>query len=499
MTIRAGGPGQTGQASQPATFGPAETAGSVLAETAGPGPAETARPGLDETAGPGPDEVLRSGTSQTDRPRPQEAQPRRPGLITSALGLRDVPGTGSWLRWAFAGIWLIYLIQPVAGLFGHHHGALWIAGGLAITIAFSAIYVTIVCNSGSWPRQALWGLAVIAVLAALACVVYGKAWTPLWIYVSAATGMVLAGAQYGRRVAVRGVLAVGACYVFFSWLSHDDPTDFLIVLLPVLLVGYAMIGFRLQIQLTNELAEARETVAKLAANEERLRLARDMHDLTGQSLSMITLKSELASKRLSKLPDSAERDAALGDLGDIGRVSRQTLHDIREAVSGYRRPTLAIEVITARNALEAAGIRLDDDAELTLRSGTFDADAEAALAWCLREAVTNVIRHSGARNCRIRLTPHAGELSLEIADDGRGLGRQDLGETRDGGSEDLRAPGETGGDDSPAAETPGGTGLHGMSERLSAVGGRLSLGSADPRGGYGFRLIATVPVDHYDP
>src|SRR6202044_164427 len=128
-----------------------------------------------------------------------------------------------------------------------------------------------------------------------------------------------------------------------------------------------------------------------------------MHAGCVQSLCRSSLKSELAAKRLSKLPASAELDTVLGDLGDIGRVSRQTLHDIREAVSGYRRPTLAIEVITARNALDAAGIRLDDDPELTLRSGTFDVEAEAVLAWCLREAVTNVIRHSGARNCRIRL------------------------------------------------------------------------------------------------
>ncbi len=199
------------------------------------------------------------------------------------------------------------------------------------------------------------------------------------------------------------------------------------MLLPVLLIGVAMIGFRMQMDLMHELAAARETVAKLAANEERLRLARDMHDLTGQSLSMITLKSELAAKRLGKLPASAERDLVLGDLGDIGRVSRQTLHDIREAVSGYRRPTLAIEAITARNALEAAGIRLDDDPGLTLRSGTFDAEAEAVLAWCLREAVTNVIRHSGAKNCRIRLIQHPGELSLEVSDDGRGPGGQDPG------------------------------------------------------------------------
>jgi two-component system sensor histidine kinase DesK len=184
---------------------------------------------------------------------------------------------------------------------------------------------------------------------------------------------------------------------------------------------------------------------------------------------MITLKSELAAKRLARLPSSAERDAVLTELGDIGRVSRQTLHDIREAVSGYRRPTLAIEVITARNALEAAGIELDDDAELTLRSGTFDPDAEAVLAWCLREAVTNVIRHSRARHCRIRLTDHGSELSLEVTDDGQGFGDQD-------------------------PENPQGSGLRGMSERLSAFGGSLSLGRAGHHD-RGFRLIATVAQD----
>jgi two-component system sensor histidine kinase DesK len=313
--------------------------------------------------------------------------------------------------------------------------------------------------------------------------------------VSAATGVILAGEPDGRRRALRGVLAVGVCYVFFSWLSHEDTTDFLIVLLPVLLIGVAMIGFRLQIGLMHELAQARETVAKLAANEERLRLARDMHDLTGQSLSVITLKSELAAKRLSRLPATQERDTVLGDLGDIGRVSRQTLHDIREAVSGYRRPTLAIEVITARNALDAAGIRLDDDPGLTLRSGTFDAEAEAVLAWCLREAVTNVIRHSGAKNCRIRLTEHPGELSLEVSDDGHGLDHPPT-------SPQASLP------TSPQASLPTnpqtdlqagkGSGLHGMSERLSAEGGRLSLGAADPTRGRGFKLTATVPVDHYD-
>jgi len=397
-----------------------------------------------------------------------EPEPARPGLFLSGLGIRT-PGTGSRWRWFFSGVWLVYLVAPVSELF-HHHGAAWIAGGLAIAVVFAGVYVPTLVNTSGRPRLAQAGLAIVTALAALACVVYGKDWTSLWIYVSAAAGMVLTGAGGGRRQARRGILAVGACYCFFSWLSHDDLEDFLVVLLPVLLVGVAMIGFRMQMQLMHELAQARETVAKLATNTERLRLARDMHDLTGQSLSTITLKAELAAKRLARLEPSAERDTVLGDLGDIGRVSRQTLHDIREAVSGYRRPTLAIEAITAQSAMEAAGIRLDDDAALTLRSGTFDADTEAVLAWCLREAVTNVIRHSGARNCRIGLTEQPGELSLEVADDGRGPGVQ------------------------PAA--PRGTGLRGMSERLSAIDGRLSLGQAGQ--GHGFKLTATVPVDHYD-
>ena len=266
-----------------------------------------------------------------------------------------------------------------------------------------------------------------------------------------------------------------------SLIVHTKSADLWAELLPVALIGFAMIGFKMQIVLNQQLRQARGAVAKLAANEERLRLARDMHDLTGQSLSLITLKSELAIKRLARLPASPEVDAVAAELGDIGRVSRQTLQDIREAVSGYRRPTLAVEIITARTSLEAAGIQLDDDPALMTRSGTIDPDAEAALAWCLREAVTNVIRHSGAQNCRIRLTERRerrGELALEITDDGHG----------------LPGSGPAGG----AGVTEGsGSGLHNMSERLSAVGGRFSAGPG--RDGHGFRLVATVPMAPVGP
>jgi two-component system, NarL family, sensor histidine kinase DesK len=373
---------------------------------------------------------------------------------------QGIPGAGSPWRWFFSGVWLAYLIQPVSELF-HHHGPLWIAGGLILVIAFCAIYMPVLMYTDSHPRQAGYGLVVIAVLAGVTCAVYGKDWTPMWIYVSAATGWVLS-TRFDRRRTALGIAVITVFYLFFCWLTHLDMGSTLAVLLPVLLIGLAMMGFRMQMVLVRELAQAREIVAKLATNEERLRLARDMHDLTGQSLSMITLKSELAAKRLTRMPASAERDAILTEMNDVSRVSRQTLHDIREAVSGYRRPTLAIETITARSALDAGGIRLDDDPGLTMRSGTFDPDAEAVLAWCLREAVTNVIRHSRAWTCRIRLSERAGEVSLEVTDDGRGF-----------------------------AGSATGSGLRGMSERLSAIGGHLSVGR--PETGRGFRLTATVP------
>jgi two-component system sensor histidine kinase DesK len=389
--------------------------------------------------------------------------------VLAEARMQGIPGSGSRWRWFFSGIWLAYLIQPISALFERHDPA-WIAGGLVITAAFCAIYLPSLMFVDERPRWAGAGLVALAVLSAVSCVVYGEHWTPLWIYVSAAAGLILT-ALFDRRAATLGIAVIAGLYLLSCWITHLDGADTVAVLLPVALIGLAMIGFRMQLVLMHELAQARETVAKLAANEERLRLARDMHDLTGQSLSMITLKSELAAKRLTRLPASAERDAILTELGDVSQVSRQTLHDIREAVSGYRRPTLAIEVITARSALEAAGIQLDDAPELTMRSGTFDPDAEAVLAWCLREAVTNVIRHSRARHCRLRLTERMDEVSLEVTDDGRGFS----GPAKDS-----------------AKVSATGSGLRGISERLSAAGGHVSLGRGD--NGRGFRLTATVPA-----
>jgi two-component system, NarL family, sensor histidine kinase DesK len=377
----------------------------------------------------------------------------------------------------FTGVWLLYLIGPVADLFSHHYSAPYIAVGLTIIAVFSALYLILVPN---WPaprRYTLPGLAVLALLAAAACVIYGGTGAvALWIFMGSASGLLVPD----RRWAARAVAGCIACYVIFSATGHVSGTDFLSNLLPVVFIGFAMIGLRRQFQLTAELTQAREEVAQLAASEERLRLARDMHDLTGQSLSMITLKSELAARLLGRLPESADRDRIRDEIEQVAAVSRQTLRDIREALSGYRRPTLAVEIITARAALASAGIDASDDADLTMLSGTFDPDAEAPLAWCLREAVTNVVRHSGAKNCYISLTRRAGTMSLTIRDDGRGHTPSDGCGTQP----------------SAASAVPHSSGLRGMSERLSAVGGTLEV---RPDLHPGFCLIATVPATAPQP
>jgi two-component system sensor histidine kinase DesK len=376
----------------------------------------------------------------------------------------------------FPSVWLLYLIPLAGGSFGHKHSAGFLAGAVALTLTFAALYVAVV---GWWdlrPRlAALPGLGLLAGLAALACLVYGSGAAPLWIYVAVAEGIAI-GNQWA---AMRAIAGAAACYSAFSLGGHVKTGDFLSGLLPLLFGGLAALGFRARMELNRELLRARETVAQLAASEERLRLARDMHDLTGQSLSMITLKSDLATRLLDRLPAGPERDRAAEEIAQVADVSRQALADIREAISGYRQPTLAVEAITARSVLEAAGITAHDDSPLTLLSGTFDAEAEAALAWCLREAVTNVVRHSGARNCWVTLRRASEECILQVRDDGRGVAA-------------AEADAVTGG------ASTGHCGLRGMSERLSAVGGRLEI-RPGPAATHGFCLMATVPAGEVVP
>ena len=375
--------------------------------------------------------------------------------------------------WLFAAIWLIYLGEPLGYLFGHGHGAAAIAATLAAVALFSAAYIALNLivrrEAGVLPPDRLgdprkvWMIVLLAVIAAVLPPTVDSEWVVLWIYVASACGAALPmNAQPSS--AMRGGLGASLAMVVESLVLHVAPSLWISLLLPCVFSCFGVMAVRGMRDLIRQLHQARAEVARLAASEERLRMARDLHDLAGHSLATITLKAELARKLLRVDLDRSEQQIL-----DLEHVSREALADIREAVSGYRRATLAVEAASARTALEAAEITPDLDYALAARSGTLDPDVESALAWCLREAVTNVVRHSGARRCRVRLidarVDGVRSLTLEVRDDG------------------------------PAA--PGGcaagNGLSGLRERLLAVSpdASLTVGPVEPNG---FRLAATVPA-----
>lgn len=207
-------------------------------------------------------------------------------------------------------------------------------------------------------------------------------------------------------------------------------------------------------RMSDQLGVLYEQLETRAADEERLRLARDLHDLLGHGLSLITIKSQLA-RRLFAAGNSAR---AANEIADIERVARESLQDVRHAVDGYRQPSFTSEIAGARAALTAAGI----DSTIEVNPDSLPSAVDATLAWAVRECVTNVIRHSGAAACSIRLIREPRAASLEITDNGAVSG--------------LNAPGN---------------GLRGLQERAAARGGHADAGPL-PRGG--FRVHISVPL-----
>jgi two-component system sensor histidine kinase DesK len=357
----------------------------------------------------------------------------------------------------WAGIWLVYLSAPVVDLLngGHSTGAR-ITGWTGL-VGFVVWYMLLLFRTGRGDRTdvVLGSLAVLAAESTLLALTLGREWLVLFVYVSIASGAALP-----LRLARWTVPGASALMTALAFVVPDARSFLGGLLIPALLGGFAMTGVRELIRTTIALREARATVAHLAANEERLRLARDLHDLLGHSLSLITLKSELAGRMLPGHPDKAAQQVA-----DIEQVSRQALVDVREAVTGYRRARLTSELAGAQVALAAAGVAPELPAEPDLTG--VPEESESALAWALREAVTNVVRHSGARRCTVELlrrqTLDGQVLELSVEDDGSG------------------GPG--------SADAPG-NGLTGLAERLEKAGGGLEAG----RTRHGFRLVARVPA-----
>ncbi|MFH8895468.1 sensor histidine kinase [Streptomyces coeruleorubidus] len=369
------------------------------------------------------------------------------------MGQRPVNRRQRAVKALWTGIWLVYLSAPVSDLLhGGHSTGVRVLGWIGLA-AFVTWYMLLVFRTGRGERNAvvLGSLGVLAAQSTLLALTLGREWLVLFVYVSIASGAALP-----LRMARWTIPAACALLTAVALATHGGNSFLAGLLIPALLGGFAMTGVRELVRTTIALREARATVAQLAANEERLRLARDLHDLLGHSLSLITLKSELAGRMLPDHPDKAAQQVA-----DIERVSRQALVDVREAVTGYRRPRLSAELAGAGVALTAAGVTAGLPAEPDLTG--VPEESETALAWALREAVTNVVRHSGAARCTVELlhrqTLDGPVLELAVEDDGSGAG--------DGY----------------------GNGLTGLDERLTQAGGTLEAGPVRQ----GFRLVARVP------
>lgn len=350
-------------------------------------------------------------------------------------------------------VWLVYLAYPVVDAFGRSGRVRVLA--LSDLCVFAGVYV--VALTFAWrrsvPRALRTFLFCLEVsLAVVAVVLLGDTGMTAGVY------LVSAGATLfrGRAGLVWSsiVLVVAAASMVFVPELRDFGTGF----------AYVFVFVIMRVVATNirrgvELTEANEEIARLAVSEERLRFSRDLHDILGHSLTAISLKAGLANRLL---PDDPARAAA--EMADVERLAREALADVRATVAGYRGITLVGELARARQTLDDAGILAD----LPQAVDTVPGDRRELFGWIVREGVTNVVRHSSARHCRIEVAADR----VEIDDDGRGCPQA---------AADA-APAD------PARAVGGGAGLAGLRERVAVVGGRLEAGPV-ATGGYRLRVV----------
>jgi two-component system, NarL family, sensor histidine kinase DesK len=354
-----------------------------------------------------------------------QEKPRDP----SELSLERPRWAQGWRRLAFPGVFLVYLLQTVQGIHRHVDGAAAVMGYIALAL-FAIGYM--IAHPATWAgeRRAFWWIyaAMLALVALEVPLAHQDAFIML-VYI-----VVLSIAAL-RRWAIP---VVGALVVFVtllppaipSWNAGVDFNDGF----TVALVAVAMFGFFAIIRSNRALVDARAEVARLAAENERNRIARDLHDLLGHSLTAITVKAALA-KRLSE----RDREAATREIGEVEELSRAALADVRAAVNGYRAITLAGELAAGAELLRTVGIT----ALVPPTARRVQTDHDELLGWAVREGITNVVKHATASQCKISVGPDW----LEIVDDGR-----------------------SGGGDGA------GTGLAGLRQRVSAVGGSVEAG-----------------------
>lgn len=371
-----------------------------------------------------------TGPMSKDQTRPLKGAEERPAR--SALER----------RWHL--VWLIYVPFYFISWLYRKPGQIEIAASLAGAAAFLVLFVMIWRRRG---QPVLWQVAVMFCLG-LALSPFNTGWSVYTIY-----AMSFAARMTSRRMAIRTMIALEAILIAMGPLLHNHGwSAWLSGVIFGAIVGFAGLMQADMERKNQELAVAHEEVRALATTAERERISRDLHDLLGHTLTLVAVKAELAARLVSRDAEAAERE-----MQAVAAAAREALGEVRTAVVGMRGASLAFELDKARQALAAANVQADISA---LTTDGHPAQ-EAVLAMALREAVTNVIRHSNATRCEIRLEPSETSLVLTVADDGVG------------------------------GKIAEGSGLKGMRARLAAIGGSLKIKS-DKRGA---RLVATAPLE----
>lgn len=369
-----------------------------------------------------------------------------------------------WLVWI---VWLPFIIPPIVQLFQLHTQPLLLVTMLVCAALFIGIYAwatlqnarVLVALEPEKIANPRWLTISFLLLLALALILlgtgkeYGNGWFGTLIFTSAYIAGRLPTLQALITDSVLTLLTIAlGIYVHLTPYETGQSTIFVFV------VGIVTISVVRAVVTGQKLRAAREEIARLAVTNERLRIARDLHDLLGHNLSLIALKSELAGRLIAVAPERAANE-----IRDVESVARTTLQEVREAVAAYRQPTLINELHASQEILNAANIvyRFEgDEASLESLPTTID----ATFAWMVREGITNVVKHSRATHCTVRLTKETKRVGIEVIDDGTTF-------------------------DAHAAVT--GNGLRGLAERVAALGGQYESGSnADG----GFKLSASLPL-----
>ncbi|GAA3624198.1 hypothetical protein GCM10022223_46570 [Kineosporia mesophila] len=376
---------------------------------------------------------------------------------------------GRWVfspSWLLSGVWLFFLSETFGAALDLESLVQRVVA-IAVLLVFCALYIYAfqMARSRRWvgeevgPVRFLTVLVLAVALTLSLCLLVGEYGLTLAVYDAVMAIMLM---RPGWALASVVGLVVGvetATRTVPGWVQQDG------LAFSILLSSVAVWGISQMVARNIQLAQAQQQIARLAVARERDRFARDLHDLLGHSLTVITMKSELAGRLVSLDAGRAEQEIA-----DVERLARDALADVRAAVSGYREVTLPSELVSARIALDAAGIV----AELPSAVDEVPGDRRELFGWAVREGVTNVVRHSGAGHCRVTLS----RTCVEIVDDGHGPGSVDA-VVVGSGDESVDASGHGPGNGM-------GNGLRGLRERAEAVGASVSVGRGDE--GRGFRL-----------